>query len=204
MALTCKQAAGTTNLSATVGTDGASLGEITVYNADNTPTTFTYNFIDASEGDLSIVLGKFTIGALRTGSPTLPRIILNQGDTLQVVPSAGGGTHQYTYNYSQGGYRFGVLAISKALKVSSTTPTTLLQDANMQPNINIFNNKNLLSDIPVFTFSNGILSNIIFKQSLAPYEGVTVRLPGNMLVGDSFTVKSAQGSSDFDIYMVSD
>ncbi len=196
MALTCKQVAGTTQLSNTVGANGASLGGITVYNADNTPTTFTYNFIDASEGGLSIVVGKSTIGAGRTGGAGIPGITLNQGDRLEVVPSAGGGTHQYTYNYSEG-----ALATSKALKVTGTTPITLFQNANPPPFIHVFNNKSLLSDIPVFTFSNGILSNIIFKKSVSPYSSVTTTLPGFMLAGDSLTVHSDAGSSQFEVYM---
>ena len=199
MALTCRQAAGAFQLSATVGAEGASMGGLTVYNADSSPTTFTYNFIDSSEGDLSIVVARQTVPALRTAGVPLPGIVLNQGDSLQVTPSAGGGTHQYTYNYSTKSN-----AICKALKVTSTTPITLLENANPPPRINLFNNKNLLSDIPVFTFSNTVLSNITFKQSIGPYGavGVGTSLPGHMLAGDSFSVQSYAGSSDFHLYIV--
>jgi len=199
MSLICKQGAGeqVLNSSAITSAEGSVIGDVSIYNADASPTTFTFKFIDSSEGDLVVTLKQLTIPAQSTNNLGV-RVILTGSDELKVFPSAGGGTHEYTF----GEFSNRNILSSKAHVITDTSLTTIANTATRKLFINIFNNKNLLADSPVLEAFDGINTNIYFKQSIQPLSLIQMSLP-SLKSGDTIKIRASSGSSsDFHIYQI--
>lgn len=199
MALTCKQAAGNVvlNSSSLTSDKGSSISSLSVYNADASPTTFTFKFIDSSQANLEITLKRLVVNATSTATLMFPvQLILSDTDELKVSPSAGGGTHQYTFSERSNNNQFS----SKAYVVTDTNLTTIKENQTDILNVNVFNNKTLLADSPVFEAFDGSFTNIFFKQSIPPLENITQAYP-TLEAGDTIKARASSGSSsDFHIY----